>query len=1392
MGMSSCLYNWKRFWCPREGSFSLGDSGYLTDPESKWGRDLQPQVVAFDKIQTIPCLLLLGEPGIGKSCAIASEQDSIVSHAATEQAQFLWFDLRSYGSEIRLCQGLFEDPKFLDWKHGDHHLHLFLDSLDECLLQIDTLSALLIEEFRKHPVDRLSLRIACRTADLPLSLEKGLAELWPTSLSVYELTPLRKRDVREAAGTEGVEVDSFLEEVDRRNAVPLAIKPVTLNFLLKKYRKDGELPARQVDLYMDGCRLLCEELKSDLRESSQSGNHSAIQRLAGATRLAAITIFGNKYAAWAGLEQGDVPDEDVTVRQALGGQESLKGETLQVDHLAIREVLSTGLFTSRGLKRFGWSHQTYAEFLAAVYLDKQSVSLERIMDLLSHPDDPESKIVPQLHESAAWAASLRPELFRHIVKTEPEILLRSDVATADQADRFALVDALLERFDQGLSWDEHDLRGHYRKLRHPSLSAQLQPYIVDKSKGAIARRFAIDVAEACEIKTLLNDLADVSLDTTDEYQLRVQALCAISRIGDVPTKNRLIPLIKIKPKDDPDDELKGYALESLWPDLIEAKDLFRWLNKPQQSSFFGGYAVFLRKLAKSLLPQHMIHALRFVGKHRSGSFDAFSRLQDEIILRAWHFVGDPKILRQLAKTLIERLETGFPEHSFESDLRSFLKIHDEERRMVVEEIVRTLPQSALDLTRFAFMDLPIVTSADTLWLLKKCAAARSPQKKSAIAQLIFRIWDPQEPAQTDAIIIASERNAVLRDKFKKFLTPVVLGSPQAIRLRQEHLELQRPQPNQKALVPSPADRIETLLCKFESGDTAVFWQLNREMTLEEHSTHYGSDFVSDLKSLPGWTNNDQRTRSRVVECAQRYLLRHDPEASTWLAGHKVPRPALAAYRAFRLLLDEDPTFVDELSRSIWEKWAPSILGFPHSDSEEQQAHNVLVARAYAQAPNQLLGALRIIIKRENDKHEHIFITDSLTNCLDEHLCEGILEEIRSGELKPAASGELLKLLIKHGDSSSESYAKLLVGRHPYANAQSRSLAVAAAKALLEHSRDAGWTTVWPAVQADTDFGRKTFEEVAHFGSSDSSVASRLNEDQIADLYLWLCREYPPSEDPHFEEAHAVGPRESVGTWRSSLLGHLRDRGTFEACVAIERIASEQPGNEWLKWMLFQARVAARRQTWSPPSPSDILKFLENTNNRLVRNGDELLKVVVESLDRLQVRLQGETPAAIDLWNKLPSGQYRPKDEPALADYIKRHLKDDLATKGVVVGREVEIRRGEGSRPGERTDIYVSASTSVPDEESAETIIEVKGCWNVGLNTAMKSQLVNRYLKDNQCHHGLYLVGWFQCSEWDQSDWRYNRCSSGIIGTKDTLEAKAAGLSTGGIKVKAMVLDLALC
>ena len=52
------------------------------------------------------------------------------------------------------------------------------------------------------------------------------------------------------------------------------------------------------------------------------------------------------------------------------------------------------------------------------------------------------------------------------------------------------------------------------------------------------------------------------------------------------------------------------------------------------------------------------------------------------------------------------------------------------------------------------------------------------------------------------------------------------------------------------------------------------------------------------------------------------------------------------------------------------------------------------------------------------------------------------------------------------------------------------------------------------------------------------------------------------------------------------------------------------------------------------------------------------------------------------------------------------------------------------------------------KERLTVIIEVKGCWNAEVKTAISSQLVEDYLKPHNWTHGIYLVGWFICDRWD--------------------------------------------
>ena len=100
--------------------------------------------------------------------------------------------------------------------------------------------------------------------------------------------------------------------------------------------------------------------------------------------------------------------------------------------------------------------------------------------------------------------------------------------------------------------------------------------------------------------------------------------------------------------------------------------------------------------------------------------------------------------------------------------------------------------------------------------------------------------------------------------------------------------------------------------------------------------------------------------------------------------------------------------------------------------------------------------------------------------------------------------------------------------------------------------------------------------------------------------------------------------------------------------------------------------------------------------------------------------------------------------------IGAEIQRVLATRGVKITHEVKIREGQF------VDIHVSAVTANSKRRLISLIIEVKGCWNKELKTALDTQLSMRYLKDNEAHYGIYLAVWFLCDEWDgREDWRKN-------------------------------------
>lgn len=1409
-------YDWKRFWCPWDGIMNLTDGGYLANPDGPYGDYLNPNLRSFQRIAEVPCLALLGEPGIGKTETMRAERATIDADVRSKGDQTLWLDLRSCGSEQRLEAKLFASPEFASWREGGYRLHVFLDSLDECLLRVDTVAALLVDELQNCPVDRLSLRVGCRTAEWPNLLKEGLKELWPEGgFEAYELAPLRRVDVISAARANDIDPEALLRSVDEAEAVPLAIKPVTLGFLMGSYRGTGEFPIKQADLYLEGCRWLCEERNISRVSSRHTGELTPAQRVAVAARIAAVTVFSNKYAVWSGVQQAVLEEEDVLVRTLAGGTEHVGEGEFAVGEDAVREVLGTGLFSARGPERLGWAHQTYAEFLAARYLIQRGVGTEQAMSLLVHPDDEGGRLVPQLHEAAAWLASMSPDVFREITETDPEVLLRSDVASTDVEDKAALVATMMRLYDEGKLLDVGLVpRNEYRKLTHPGLAEQLETYIADADKGFVVRRVALDVAEACGLRSLQEVAVEVALDASQPTLVRTEAARFVAHVGDGPTRGRLKPMALGGAEDDSHGDLKGWGLRAVWPDHMSAKELFGTLVRPNES-YLGAYASFLsREIAESLRPADLPVALAWVeGQQRRYDMSyRFAELMDQIMLQAWKQLDVPPVRQAFAKAALARLRqhdeivqersSTLARHEGPS-FRERVAADDQKRRGLMEEMLELLQGEDEDIWLLAHYKTPLLLGKDAAWLVDKLESATSDRRRAVIAALLRRAFHGWEDEQHEIVYLAYERTPTLADEVGRFFDPIDLSSEEARQQRRYNEEAtgrreqreQRPSPN-----PPIAERVMSALDDFEAGDVESFWRLVYWMKWDGNGFAGASEAEWDLTAFPGWRIANGTARLRIVEAAKRYVMEGDPKTDEWLGKNVIYYPAFAGYRALRLLMNFAPDFVSEMQGGAWERWAPIILDFPVSTGTgEEKPHLELVAMAYRHAPDAFVDTLMFLLDKEDEEKGYLFVLRDLEECWDDRLARILLNWTKDRPLKPQSLTLVLETLLDYGLDEAREYAETLVDSRRDDDDEKESRAVVAAQALVLHAGEAGWSRVWPAMQEDDGFGGAVVDAVAAERHHADLPQKYLSESQVADLYIWLARRYPRTE--YFVAGRsngmvAYGRKEHISNWRDGIMRHLQNRGTFEACRQIERIAEELPElRETLKWTLYQAKTEARRQTWVPPEPEDVLVLAARLGTRLVQNGDQLLAVLIESLGRLEEKLQGETPLAPALWNHA-NGSYRPKDEDWFSDVVKQHLQEDLRGRGVVLNREVVIRKGEGEGRGERTDLHVDAFVPGSDSEIPDlmtVIVEAKGCWNEELNSAMEEQLAGRYLGENPaCRHGLYLVGWFNCPQWDKADWRWKRAPRyGLGEARERFAEQARALSERGVNVQAVVVNAAL-
>jgi hypothetical protein len=1407
---------WKRFWCEIQGTVGFDDNGFMIDPEADYAHYYHTGVKTYDEISEKTCLILLGEAGIGKTYVIEEIVKNIASSISAESPFLFYFNLNEYGDENRLIADVFEAEDFKRACQDNKEILLFLDSFDECAIEIPKLATI----FRKY-LDRLShyqnkmkIRIGCRTGRFPALLEQKCIGIWGQEhVSMYQLTPLREKDVHLAARELGINTINFMNAIAERKLQSLAVFPLTLLLLIKIFQNRGDLPSNKRELFEQACFYMCEEHNTDRLSAGRVGTLSPKKRLAVASRIAALKTFCNKEIIsteyCSHLEEESV----LPLNDIAEGNEKINFTEFTFSEHDVREVIeNTALFSGRGCARFSFIHKAIESFLAAYYLSFHPLDIKQILSLIQYAGDPEKKTVPQLKETVSWLSCFNPELLKNRMEHDPETLLEIDFLSEDVKEQIVTM-MFQQSEEESLLYEGWGKHLKFRNLTYPGLGAILKAYIEDKSKKELTRMIALDMMRDCGIQELANSLVGIVLDNEESYRIRQRAALVYKEVSDCARILEFRQLLFDDLKDDANDELKGTLMSILWPEYVGITDILKAITPVKKENLLGAYTYFLLQLPEKLKTEELPVALAWVAKNPGERrTDKMQRLSDAILFRAWTLLDDDKVLDAYAEAALARMKKklsicAVPRLS-DKDI-SIPPLPEIIRKKLIHAIIGQMKPEEYYPGMFRITTPRIISFVDFEWIFADFEGEKVEKKRRIWVKLLYEVFEISIPAHTEKILNAREFPEIA-ETFNNEIAPVRRDSEEAVKKRTQYAaekeywekEKQREQAEKEIIVPPPVHvRIKSALESFEKGNEDIFWVICRELTRGDSDRYYGDEINPDITGLPGWRLCDESARKRIMAAAGQFVMQRSDLRERWFCTDQIDLFSLAGYKAFMLLEPYESGFLDSLEKEIWRNWAAILIDYPEVtfDAEEiAERRKNIISRLYRAVPDDVIGLVMRKIDYEGSK-DIIRILDTLDFIIDDKFSNKLLAYLESDDIPSKSYANILSHLIKRNNTKALENAQKEIEKYLSGKNHAKEKVKAAVQVLLLFSDDTEFDAALRVVSNDVDFGREIFLSmpVHHTFHKAESFAERIGEERTGKLFIVLNKMFPKAEEKA-EAVGWVGSRESIAFFRDELLQYLINAGSDKAVAAIKKIIQEFPGLTYLPYCLARAKEHMRRESWKPLTPADFLLLIHNSHARIILSEKHLQEAVIESLKRLQIRLRGETPRNIFLWDNIGDGICKPKKEDYLSDYVKGFLEDDLQRAGMVAFREVEIRRlqGKGGAPGEVTDIIVSGVIDAGENKSEKiaVIIEVKGCWNAEVKTAMKNQLLDRYLKDNECNHGVYLVGWYLCEQW-KNDKRKNKVPKKFTLLEDAkifFSKQANELSIASEKlIEAFVLDCSL-
>ncbi len=1412
-----------------------------------WGRKIGvwlgwPELLEHRRV------VLLAEASSGKSAEFRNQADIL---SATGQAAFFITieELADHGFEAALEPA--SAQTFEQWRGGTRDAWFFLDSVDEARLNRKSFETALKRFARalSPATDRARIFISCRVSDWKGSEDRGFIErllpAWerpkepapgsnalldpifrgrersrtrpiaeperkPNEMSVVQLLPLDLDQCRTLAIHLSVQnADEFISGIRQNGLAAFAERPgdvIDLADYWKSYGRFGSF-AQMVEHGIN--RKISE------RDNYRPDNDTlSIQKAReGAERLAAALSLGKSFTLHA-------PGHEIDVSSA-GALDpvAVLDDWTEAERNAL---LRRGVFAPATYGRIRFHHRSTQEYLTARWLDvllRGRGPRQAIWDLVFADRYGISTIVPSLRPAAAWLALWHTDFQDEIISREPLTLIRhGDPGSLPIEARARMLSAYASKQSQAdISDDSLDNRAIWmfadvrlaeairaawmsnpdgdfrfdllRFIREGAIAAcadLARGIALDPGARGIHRVVALQALAACKDETGLSAATQELVNNAADLEPRLSVEAARVLYPDRLTLAQLFTLIEqVRPPGRYSAEGFGYAITDLFDATPAA----------------AGRCEFIERLSSLCLTQPFVEHYQRISRR----YIELAKHVEPIARRELQALEDrepPKHLVQLLMA-VERAERDYDSDEEGPSLPELVHSKPKvQRALAWADVAEHRAHGGRGHAPTYFWQ--VITFGSKLWRLGE-------------GDLPWLFEDlAGRPTEADQRMALNAIIAILEQSYR---LDAELPGLRALIKKHVHLEDEL----ESALAPPPPPsaemrRDEQLFAERQRQEAEREQRDRASWTRFEQNLRQNPNQLRDLKKLASWTTGARRlwgltrwltrrteANDQATAPAQWRLLEEGfgrEVAEAYRDGLKIfwritkpERPKrreggaitfkyanVLAFGAVRVEAAEDPDWTSRLT---------------DDEAERAALHGCLTEQGYpewidsliASHPHIVLSVIRRAVRRE-----YLSSATGLSTFVYRYGRETLppihpaIQKLLFDLISWSEPGDINKFDCMVGMAerialTTKQRNKLLriaekrLSAHRAAGRTAEARWSLAILLVLDFNRGLAHLETWLTDVLPAQAKRHAEETFAFlFDRHNPTIPSALHNASVADLERLLRLVYghirPEADAYHAEGSFSPDTRDHAETARSSILSALLDRPGPDAYQALRRVADDPAVSLRAARFRELARGMAERDAellaWTP---REVLSF-ERERTAPVKTGADLLLLVEAVLKDIQFQFaQGDASSRRIL--------QRAEDEDEVQNWLVEQL--NLRSRDRFRAfREAEVAQGD------KPDVIVTSTSA-----SCEVAIEVKHSkrWTVRqLDSALRNQLAEDYLKPEARRHGILVITHHRARQWRDTDTNEHMTFPRLIACLSTTATTLTRNSVGAIEVKCIGID----